>query len=82
MDRSVNETGPRLAAMALAFVLAAGLPAAQAQTYVWTERQPAGDANQSWECAAMSADATTLIAGVWAGRLYASAQTGPPHSRR
>jgi len=44
--------------------------------YLWTERQPAGDADRPWSCLAMSNDGTKVIAGENGGRLYTSADSG------
>jgi len=47
-----------------------------AQSIAWTETRPVGDVNQAWVTTSMSSDGTTLIAGVWNGRLYISTNSG------
>ena len=44
--------------------------------YVWTERQPAGPFAEMWRSVASSADGSHLIACVYSGRLYTSADYG------
>lgn len=42
----------------------------------WEETQPAGDANKNWQAAGISDDGQTILAGVYGGRLYLSADGG------
>jgi photosystem II stability/assembly factor-like uncharacterized protein len=60
----------------LALVFALFSQTVWAQTYIWTERQPAGDTDKNWDCVASSSDGTKLIAGVSNGRLYVSSDGG------
>jgi photosystem II stability/assembly factor-like uncharacterized protein len=46
-----------------------------AQTFIWTERQPAGAVDYTWSCAASSSDGNKLLAGA-NGRLYVSTDGG------
>ncbi len=39
-------------------------------TLVWTERQPAGAADQNWACVAISGNGNNFLAGAYGGRLY------------
>ncbi|KKN48931.1 hypothetical protein LCGC14_0647900 [marine sediment metagenome] len=49
---------------------------------VWTERQPAGDANKNWECMASDSDGSNLLVGVDIGRLYTSDDSGATWTER
>ena len=56
-------------------------PAALAQ-YAWVEREPEGAVDQWWVSAGLSADGSTMIAGVYNGGLYTSADAGAHASPR
>jgi len=45
-------------------------------TYSWKEVQPAGDGDFGWECSAMSADGSVIIAAQYWGGLYLSTDKG------
>lgn len=48
----------------------------------WTERQPAGDADKDWRCAASDSDGSNLIAGIYLGGLYTSSNSGVDWTQR
>jgi len=48
----------------------------------WTERQPAGDNDKSWNSVASDSDGSNLIAGVLGGRLWTSANSGVSWTER
>jgi photosystem II stability/assembly factor-like uncharacterized protein len=77
-----NHRGLCAAVSTLVFLLAVGSPAIWAQSFSWTERQPAGNTNKSWRRTASSSDGTKLIAGVNGGRLYISTDMGANWTER
>lgn len=51
-------------------------------TIVWTERQPASDSDNAWSAVASDSTGTNLVAGVYNGRLYTSANSGSSWTER
>jgi photosystem II stability/assembly factor-like uncharacterized protein len=76
MRQSRYHQGLGAEVLALALLLTVGSPAIWAQSYTWTERQPAGDADKRWQCVASSSDGNKLIAGIFNTRLYTSTDGG------